>query len=193
MCLSSAPWGAPASSRRQTAFVFAVVVLGPPGSGKTAVLTALHDLLADDHISHAVVEVEAVAWASPPIADEQSFRHLAAIRSMYAEAGYPLILCGATVTSADYLRELLRALATDERLVVRLEASPGMLQKRILEREPPGWSGLPRLLHGVDEIAATSRLLEDIDLVCSTEETTPLSVAAQIRSARPALLLERSS
>ncbi len=173
--------------------MFAVVVIGPPGSGKTAVLTALHDLLADDHISHAVVEVEAVAWASPPVADEQSFRHLATIRGMYAEAGYPLILCGATVTSADYLRELLRVLATDERLVVRLEASPGMLQKRIVEREPPGWSGLPGLLRAADEIAATSRLLEDVDVVCSTEGTMPRSVAAQIRSARPALLVGPSS
>jgi predicted kinase len=173
--------------------VFAVVVIGPPGSGKTAVLTALHDLLADDHISHAVVEVEAVAWASPPVADEQSFRHLATIRSMYADAGYPLILCGATVTSAQYMSELLGALAADDRLVVRLEAAPGTLQKRIVEREPPGWSGLPRLLHAANEIAATSRLLEDIDIVCSTDDTTPLSVAAQIRSARPALLLERSS
>ena len=145
--------------------MFAVVVIGPPGSGKTAVLTALHDLLADDHVSHAVVEVEAVTWASPPVADEQSFRHLAAIRSMYAEAGYPLML----------------------------EAAPVTLQKRIVEREPPGWSGLPRLLHAADEIASTSRLLEDIDIVCCTDDTTPLSVAAQIRSARPALLLERSA
>ena len=173
--------------------MFAVVVIGPPGSGKTAVLTALHDVLADDHISHAFVEVEAVAWASPRVADEQSFRHLATIRAMYAEAGYPLILCGATVTSADYLRELLRALATDERLVVRLEAAPITLQKRIVEREPPGWSGLPGLLRAADEIAAASRLLEDIDIVCSSDDTTPLSVAAQIRSARPALLVERSS
>jgi hypothetical protein len=65
------------------------------------------------------------------------------------------------------------------------------LQKRMVEREPPGWSGLPRLLRAADEIAVTSRLLEDIDIVCSTDDTTPLSVAAQIRSARPPLL-ERS-
>ncbi len=112
--------------------MFAVVVIGPPGSGKTAVLTALHDLLADDHVSHAVVEVEAVAWASPPVADEQSFRHLAAIRSLYAEAGYPLILCGATVTSAQYMSELLRAVAADDRLVVvpRKVVHPGL---------PGGW------------------------------------------------------
>jgi predicted kinase len=180
------------SSRRHTAFVFVVVVIGPPGSGKTTVLTALHDVLADDHISHAVVEVEAVAWASPGVTDEQSIRHLATIRGMYADAGYPIILCGATVTSAEYMSELLEALAADDRLVVRLEAAPITLRNRIVERELAGWSGLPHLLQAADEIAATSRLLEDIDIVCSTEDTTPLAVAAQVRSARPALLFRSS-
>jgi Ni2+-binding GTPase involved in maturation of urease and hydrogenase len=51
--------------------MFSVVVIGPPGSGKTSVLTALHDVLADSDVAHAVVEVEAIAWAHPPIADER--------------------------------------------------------------------------------------------------------------------------
>jgi len=38
-------------------------VIGPPGSGKTNVLTALHDALADSDVAHAVIELEAVAWA----------------------------------------------------------------------------------------------------------------------------------
>ena len=38
--------------------MFAVVITGPPGAGKTSVLTALVDALSDDHIAHAAVEVE---------------------------------------------------------------------------------------------------------------------------------------
>lgn len=45
--------------------VFAVLVTGPPGSGKTAVLTAMLDALAMDGLSHAGVDVDEVAWAFP--------------------------------------------------------------------------------------------------------------------------------
>ena len=38
--------------------------------------TALHDLLVDDGVEYAVVEVEALAWSHPPPNDEQAFRHL---------------------------------------------------------------------------------------------------------------------
>src|SRR5678815_3255230 len=68
---------------RQTMRVVAVVVIGPPGSGKTSVLTALHDMLADRDAAHAVVEVEAVAWAHPPLGDGQSLRHLESLCHMY--------------------------------------------------------------------------------------------------------------
>ena len=168
--------------------MFAVVVTGPPGSGKTAALTALRDALADDGIRHAVIEVEALSWAHPPLRDEQCFRHLATVRQMYADLGYDLILCGATVTSHAYMDGLLAALAADERLVVRLEASPATLQQRIAEREPPEWSGLPQLLDAAIEIAATSRLLENVDTVCSTEGSPPIAIAEEIRAARPAVL-----
>jgi len=165
--------------------VFAVIVIGPPGSGKTSVLTALHDLLADSDIAHVVIEVEAVAWAHPPIGDEQSFRHLESMCRMHEAAGRQLIVVGATATSADYLAAVVAAVAADDYLVVRLEADPLTLRKRIMAREPPDWSGLPRLLDVVDEIAHVSRSLEDVHLVCSTEEASPLPVAARIRRALP--------
>jgi Ni2+-binding GTPase involved in maturation of urease and hydrogenase len=34
--------------------VFAVLLAGPPGAGKTSVLTALHDALSDDDLASAV-------------------------------------------------------------------------------------------------------------------------------------------
>jgi len=103
--------------------VFAVVVIGPPGSGKTNVLTALHDALAESDVAHAVIEVEAVGWAHPRLSDEQSFRHLESVCGAYRAAGCPLILVGATATSADYLAAVLAAIAADDYLVVRLEAT----------------------------------------------------------------------
>jgi predicted kinase len=172
----------------QTTTVFAVVVIGPPGSGKTSVLTALHDLLSDDDVDHAAIEVEALAWAHPSLGDAQSFQHVERICRSYAAAGYGLILVGATATSSDYLAAVVAATAADEYLVVRLEADPAALRERIIAREPPEWSGLPRLLGAVGEIAEMHRSLEDVHLVCSTERLSPLAVATQIQRARPDVL-----
>jgi hypothetical protein len=134
------------------------------------------------------MEVEALAWAHPPVSDEDSFRRLATLCRAYEDAGYPLLIVGATATSADYLAAVIVAVAPDDYLVVRLEADPQTLRERIIAREPPEWSGLPRLLDAADEIAVASRSLEDVHLVCSTEDSSPLGVAAQIRAARPAVL-----
>lgn len=51
--------------------MFAVVVTGAPGAGKTSVLEALSDALLVDDIRHAVVETEALTSAYPPLDDEQ--------------------------------------------------------------------------------------------------------------------------
>ena len=135
--------------------VFAVVVIGAPGSGKTSVLTALHDALADDDVAHAVIEVEALAWAHLPISDAQSFQHLASLCDAYKAAGCELFIVGATATSVDYLAGVVSAVEADEYLVVGLDADPRTLRKRIVACEPPEWSGLPQLLDAVDEIALT--------------------------------------
>jgi hypothetical protein len=168
--------------------VFAVVVIGPPGSGKTNVLTALHDALADSDVAHAVIEVEAVAWAHPRLSDEQSFGHLESACRAHQAAGCRLILVGATATSTDYLAAVLAAIAADDYLVVRLEADPLTLRERIITREPADWSGLPQLLDATDEIALVSKSLEGVHLVCSTQDASPPAVAEQIRRASPEVL-----
>jgi energy-coupling factor transporter ATP-binding protein EcfA2 len=108
--------------------VFAVVVVGPPGSGKTTVLTALHDLLADTDVAHAVIEAEAVAWTHPRLGDDQALKQLKSVCRVYEATGCELILVGATATSGEHLARILAAVGAADHLLVRLAADPSTLR-----------------------------------------------------------------
>ena len=81
------PAAPPLSRRlRRTAIlagVNALVITGPPGSGKSATLEALSDLLHDRDVAHACLEVDALSWSHPPISAEAGARHVAALSSLY--------------------------------------------------------------------------------------------------------------
>lgn len=104
--------------------MFAVVLPGPPGAGKTSVLTALADALSDDDVPHAAVEVEALTWTHPALNEEQWMRHVQATCALYREAGHRLLLVAQTVETDADLAQLLDAVGADEYFLVRLEAQP---------------------------------------------------------------------
>jgi len=126
--------------------MFAVVVTGPPGAGKSSVLMALADALSDDDVAHAAVEVEALVWTHPALTDEQWTRQLRSTCGFCRDAGFELLLLSQTLESDDDLAQLLAAVGADERFLVRLEAQTETLTERIVEREPPSWSGVPALV-----------------------------------------------
>jgi chloramphenicol 3-O-phosphotransferase len=165
--------------------VFAVVITGPPGAGKTSVLTALTDALSDDDIAHAAVEVEMLVWTHPALTDEQWRRQLRLNCRLYRDAGHTLLLLAQTLETDDDVAELLAAVDADDTLLVRLEAPPQTLAERIVEREPASWSGLSGLVEHAQELAASMPELAGIDLVLSTAEQRPDEVAARIRAALP--------
>lgn len=162
--------------------MFAVVLTGAPGAGKTAVLEALSDQLVVEDVRHAHVETEALTSAHPRLDDDQWFEPVRAVCGLYRRFDYPLLLVTVTIESGEDLRRLLAAVGADEHAVVRLEADPETLRRRITAREPAGWSGLDELL------AASSRLSTviaglDVALALSTEGQRPPVVAERIRDA----------
>jgi hypothetical protein len=168
-------------------WVLAVVLTGPPGAGKTSVLTALVDALSDDGIAHAAVEVEALVWAHPPLTEAQWAQQVRSACRCYREAGYRLLLLAQTLETDADVAELLDAVGGDEVFLVRLAAAAPTLSARITEREPASWSGLAGLVEHAGELAASMPALAGVDLVLSTEGQRAEDVAARIRAALPGL------
>jgi hypothetical protein len=168
--------------------VFALVLTGAPGAGKTAVLEALSDQLVVEDVRHALVETESLTSAHPPLDDDQWFEPIQAVCGLYRRFGYPLLLVAFTVESGADLRRLLAAVGADEHAVVRLEAEPETLSRRIVEREPDGWSGLDELLAASARLRTVIAGIDGVALALSTEGQRPPVIAERIRDAFPHVL-----
>lgn len=168
--------------------VFAVLVTGPPGSGKTAVLTAILDALAMDGLSHAGVDVDEVAWAFPFPNLSQRCDHLRAWRDSHAQAGATLFVVAEVIETNVHLADVLSALGVDDHLLVRLDAQPATLRQRIIAREPEGWFGLDHLFEETRRLHRTMAALKGVHLVFDSDLTTPTEIAESVRAARSDLL-----
>ena len=174
--------------------MFTVLITGPPGVGKTSVLTALVDALTDDDVSHAAIELETLAWTHPALSDELWHQHVKTTCALYRQAGHQLLLVAETLESDDDADRLRDVLGADESFLVRLEAQPATLVERLIEREPESWSGLADLVEHTQELAVIMPALSGVDLVLSTEGQRPEAVAEGIRAALPSqLVAPRSS
>ena len=163
--------------------MFVVVVTGPPGVGKSEVATALHDSLGEDGTANALVELDELARSYPALAEDRLISHLKLLCDSFREAGHRLLVVIATLDDGIDAGAVFGAAGADERLLVRLEAEPATLERRLLAREPPEWSGLAELIESSRRLAAAMKGLPDVDLVLTTEDQEPERVAARIRSA----------
>ena len=159
-----------------------VVLTGPPGAGKSSVATALHDALGDAGESTALIEVDELERCYPPLDEERVLTHVAMLCASFRAGGYGLLLLTATVEEDGYGERLLQAADPGQRLVVRLEAQPSTLERRVRAREPASWSGLEALVESSRRLAVSMSALRDVDLVLSTEGRPAETVAARIES-----------
>jgi hypothetical protein len=163
--------------------VFALLITGPPGAGKTSVLEALSDAMTADDVRHATVEVEALTSAHPPLDDDQWPVLVTAVCGLYRRFGYGLLLVTATVESAQDLRYVVAAVGADAHVVVRLEAEPETLRRRIVEREPETFAELDELVAASARLGPVIAGLAGIALALSTDGRRPAQVADEIRDA----------
>jgi hypothetical protein len=172
--------------------VFALVLIGAPGAGKTSVLEALSDQLVDEDVRHAMVETEALTATHPALGDEEWLAHVRATCGLHRAQGQRLLIVAATVESEADLQSLLAAIGSDDHTVARLEAAPATLARRIIEREPEGWSGLDELVAAAARMVPVIAGLEGVALALSTEGQRPQVVAERIRDAFPDVLRPRT-
>jgi hypothetical protein len=169
--------------------VFAVIVTGAPGAGKTASLLALADALIDAEVAHAAGDVDELAWAYPYPDLAGRCDHLRAWAGSHREAGLDLLVVGEVIESEPDLGDVLAAVGADDHLLVRLVAPAATMRERIVAREPAGWSGLERLLAEVEPLSGALEALDGVHLTLDTLELGPGEVAERIRAARPDVLL----
>jgi hypothetical protein len=168
--------------------VFAVVLTGPPGSGKTVALTALLDALAEDAIPHAGVDVDEVAWAFPFPDLSQRCEHLRAWRDSHVRAGATLLVVAEVIETQAHLADVLGVLGADDHLTARLHAKPATLRERIIAREPADWFGLEYLLDEMERLHGAMASLEGVHLVLDTERLTAREITESVRAARADVL-----
>jgi GTPase SAR1 family protein len=173
--------------------VFALVMIGPPGAGKTSVLEALSDMLVLEDVRHALIETEALTSAHPALPDDQWVQPIAAVCALYRRFGYELLLVAVTVETAEDLRGALAAVGADEHVVIRLEAEPATLRRRVIAREPADWSGLDDLLDATTRMAPIIARLDGVALTLTTEGQHADAVANHIRDAFPHALRRTTS
>jgi hypothetical protein len=97
-------------------------------------------------------------------------------------------LVAVTVESVEVLHGALAAVDADDHVVVRLQAEPATLRRRVIAREPAGWSGLDDLLDATTRMAPPVAGLDGVALTLSTEGQRADAVADRIRDAFPGAL-----
>lgn len=165
--------------------MFAVVITGAPGAGKTTYLIGLTDALVDVEVAHAAIDTDEVSWAYPfPDLSERA-AYLGNAWAAYRDRGHAVLLLGEVIESKEHLTQLLEAVGAEDHLLVRLTAPYALLRQRILEREPPGWSGIDHLLEETERWVRVIGELADVHLTIDTTRIAPAQAAALIRAERP--------
>ncbi len=163
--------------------IAAVVLVGAPGAGKSAVLDALATLLEREGAEHGAIESEELTRGFPPLANPLLAEQLAAALALQRRAGRGLFLVAFTAESDADVQAVLSAAAAERALVVCLSAPEDVLAARLQEREPDGWPGKAGLIAHARALAAVVPALEEIDLTLDTAARDAGDVASAVLAA----------
>lgn len=160
----------------------ALILIGAPGAGKTAVLEALSTLLEIDGVTFGAIETEELGRGWPWLGARDWVPQLAAILVLQRQAGRDTFLVVATTETADELRDVIEAVGAERTVVICLSAPAEVTSARVAEREPDTWPGKAHLVAHSRTLAHDIPSLLGIDVAISTAGRDCADVAAEVRT-----------
>jgi len=160
-----------------------IVITGPVGVGKTAVSTAMSDLLIAANEPHALIDMDHLRQSYPRPADDRfhmalGLRNLAALWLNYRAAGAECLIIADVVESQDDMDAYRAAVPNAEVTVVRLLASRAALWSRLAQRE--GGESLRWHQNRAIELIALMEKEAIGDILVETDEKTAFEIADEI-------------
>jgi len=163
----------------------AVLINGTVGSGKTTVAGALADLLRNDDVPGAAIDLDWLAefWPSPP--DDRfntalTLTNLRAVAANFRAAGARVLIMAGVVETTDERRRVAEAVDCPLALV-RLTADLELIRRRLHRRHDLDPDGLRWHLDRSGELDAILARADVDDLVIDVTELTPEQTATRIR------------
>ena len=173
----------PGGQGRIQVVIAALVLIGAPGAGKSAVLDALATLLEREGVEHGAIESEQLTRGFPPLANAALAEQLAAVLAFQRGAGRRLFLIVLTAESDAELGLVLEATGAERALVVCLRAGDDVLAARVGDREPDSWPGKAALIAHARALANVVPALAGIDLILDTDGRDAEDVARTVLAA----------
>ena len=160
------------------------LVTGTIGAGKSTVAALMSEILHEQGVRHALVEVDWLGEVYPapdpadPYSNDLAMKMLETIWPQYLEAGITRVIVTMTLENQQELDDLLVAIGAPPVTVVRLLASAEDRRKRIEEREF-GYLVAP-FLEKTDEIENKMDCFELGDIaVRNDNDRSPLETARE--------------
>ena len=135
-----------------------LILTGTMGAGKTAVLAEASDILAQQQIVHAAIDLDALGLAHLPLkarSDLVMYDNLRSIRTNYAALGVHRFMVARAIEDAGELKLCRDIFSAASTVICRLTASLETMEQRVQERE----SGIAQLNY-VARVAKLNAILD---------------------------------
>jgi tRNA uridine 5-carbamoylmethylation protein Kti12 len=115
-----------------------LIITGTMGSGKTAVMAEVSDILSERNIVHASIDLDAFAVSHLPSAaanDDMMYRNLQSVTKNCADAGLKRFLLARAIEDRAQLNLIRSILPAAHTVVCRLTAGREEMKRRVAMRE----------------------------------------------------------
>lgn len=162
-----------------------LLITGPVGVGKTTVAEAVSELLTQDQVPHALLDVDELSrfWPAPaddPFNFELVLKNTAAVCRTFSEAGARCLVLAYVIERAADRARFASVIPYGELRVIRLHARLETLRGRITARESAATESLDWHLRRAPELAEIMERNAIGDRVVATDGRSAADIAHEI-------------